>query len=132
MTKRIWKTVLAGVSVTGLALVLSGCAGSSPAAVTQDLVHGKWTSQSKGNPYLELDGKGNVTGSDGCNRIATSYTIDNNRVVFAKGLSTLMACEGIDAWLAGLSEASFADQTMLVKDDSGAKIGELERSSKGE
>lgn len=131
MTNRIRNIVLAGVSIAGLALALSGCAGGSNAAVTQEGLKGQWTDQGNEKAYLDFDGKGGVSGSDGCNRIISSYTIDGDNVTFSKGLSTLMACEGVDAWLGGLNKASVDGNTMVVKDASGSKIGELERASKG-
>jgi hypothetical protein len=41
----------------------------------------------------------------------------------------MKACEDVDDWLAGLSVAAVAGDTMTVLGQDGAEIGQLERSS---
>lgn len=91
-------------------------------------VLGTWTSDETGQPSLELDEDGGVHGTDGCNRIVTTYRIDGDRVVFERFASTKMACQGVDPWLGGVREASVDGDTMTVKNGSGAEIGTLQRS----
>ncbi|NLC27584.1 MAG: META domain-containing protein [Campylobacteraceae bacterium] len=51
----------------------------------------------QGEPHLILGNKGNVYGSDGCNRLMGSYKIDKDKVEFSQMASTMMACQdGMD------------------------------------
>ena len=43
-------------------------------------------------PHLLLESGGRVSGSDGCNRIAGSFTVTGDNVTFGQMLGTLMAC----------------------------------------
>ena len=43
-------------------------------------------------PHLRLESGGRVSGSDGCNRIAGSFTVKGDNVTFGQMLGTLMAC----------------------------------------
>jgi len=43
-------------------------------------------------PHLRLESGGRVSGSDGCNRIAGSFTVRGDNVTFGQMLGTLMAC----------------------------------------
>lgn len=129
MGNNIRRIVLAGVGAAGLVLALSGCTGGS--ALTQDALRGEWTSQEQGRPHLDFDGSGEVKGSDGCNGIMTSYTIEGDHAVLAEFAQTLMACEDVDDWLGRAHEVAVDGNTMTVKDSSGAIIGQLERGTGG-
>lgn len=131
MTNSIRRIVFVGVSGVGLALALVGCTGGSGPALTQDSLRGEWTSKEEGRPHLDFDGSGEVKGSDGCNGINTSYTIEGDHAVLEMFASTLMACEGVDDWLRRVHEVSVNGNTMTVKDDSGAEIGQLQRGTGG-
>lgn len=79
-------------------------------------------------PSLVLADGGGLTGTDGCNRLTGSWTVDeSDHVEFHDVASTRMACEGVDTWLAGLSQATIADDTMTVIGEDGYEIGALER-----
>ena len=51
-------------------------------------------------PTLLLETGGRVAGSDGCNRISGSYTVDGSAVTFSKLAGTLMACADGDEYAA--------------------------------
>jgi heat shock protein HslJ len=118
-------TVLAGIAA--LALLLAGCAGGAGSALTQDDLRGQWGSLEQGEPNLEFDGDGQVSGTDGCNRLNAGYTIDGDRVQIEMFAMTAMACEGIDEWLGQASEATISGDTMSLLDKSGEEIGQLQR-----
>lgn len=99
---------------------------SDSASATIDPV-GKWTSPEAGNPFLELTDDGNVTGSDGCNRISTTWKLDGTSVAFEPFASTQKACAGVDSWLAKAASATIDGDVMTVKDGQGSVIGGLEK-----
>lgn len=99
---------------------------SDSASATIDPV-GKWTSPEAENPFLELTDDGNVTGSDGCNRISTTWKLDGTSVAFEPFASTQKACAGIDSWLAKAASATIDGDVMTVKDGQGSVIGGLEK-----
>ncbi len=99
-------------------------------AVQEELL-GTWTSDETGSPHLEFHEDGKVKGTDGCNGISTSYTIEGDRVMLKKFASTLKACEGVDDWLRGVREVSVDGDTLLVMNASGEEIGQLQRGEAG-
>lgn len=112
-------------------LLLSGCAGEEGddrgGSVDPTGTWGDTTDT--GAPSLELDDDGGLTGTDGCNQLTGTWTVDeSDHVEFHDVASTRMACADVDTWLAGLSQATIADDTMTVIDQDGSEIGTLERS----
>jgi heat shock protein HslJ len=80
---------------------------------------------------LNLSGLGQATGTDGCNRYATSYTVEGDAITFSPaGASTMMACpEPImtqaQAYMTALtSAATFTSDgaTLTLFDGSGAEV----------
>lgn len=121
-----------------LAATLASCAlgaqtddGASDGAdgreASQEELLGGWASDEKGNPRLDFSEDGTVTGTDGCNGISSSYTIEGSRVLVEQFASTLRACEGVDDWLRAVREVTVEGDTMIVKNGSGEEIGELQR-----
>jgi len=109
--------------VMASALVLGGCASNQSSAI------GTWGNPDvPSEPSLELSKDGKVTGTDGCNRLMGSYTVDENEIAFEGVASTLMFCEGVDTWLAQLATATVSADEMTVFDLNGAEIGTLERA----
>ncbi len=98
---------------------------SDSASATIDPV-GKWTSPEAGNPFLELTDDGNVTGSDGCNRISTTWKLDGDTITIEPYATTQMACPG-DQWLSKATSATIDGNIMTLKDDQGSVVGGLER-----
>ena len=79
-------------------------------------------------PSLEFTGDGKVSGTDGCNSIAGSYSQTDQYIEFNELISTLMACENVDAWLNQADHATISDETLTFFDSSDTEIGDLERS----
>lgn len=90
---------------------------------------GKWTSPETGDPFLEFTDDGNVTGSDGCNRIETTWTAGKDKVTIDSFTTTQKACPG-DQWLSKASSATIDGNVMKVMDGQGKVIGGLEKEDK--
>lgn len=73
-----------------VAVLIGGC--SAPGLSKPDLVNREWTSiSSKATIRFENN---RVSGSDGCNRYASSYTLSAHHLIISdKMISTMMACE---------------------------------------
>lgn len=102
-------------------LALTGCSGGQADPV------GTWGVEADGEPHLVLAEGGGLAGSDGCNRLTGSWEADGDRIEFGTIASTLMACEGVDAWLAEASTGTVSGDTLTVFDAGGSEIGTLER-----
>lgn len=81
----------------------------------------------KGTEHLVMK-DGEVRGSDGCNGILGSYSVDGDRLSFSLGIGTLKACLGVDTWLRRIRSAAISGDTMTVFDRDGAQIGTLSRA----
>ncbi len=132
---------LAVVVGAASAVTLSACAqpgtasggrASSPAETEGDAVNdllGSWSADETGKPRLAFDANGGGNGSDGCNGIATSYRLQDDRVQLAPFISTLKACAGVNDWLRGVREVAVQGDTLRVFDASGQEIGQLRREA---
>ena len=85
---------------------------------------------------FEADGK--VSGSDGCNRYTTTYTIDGNKIKFGEGAaSTLMACpqpimEQASAYMRALQSAvtyEINTDTLILRDANGVTVAAFSAQS---
>lgn len=112
------------------AAALSACAGNTGTEPTGTVDPvGTWGDiATTSEPSLVLADDGALTGTDGCNRLVGTWTADADTIAFVDVASTRMACEGVDTWLSGLATGTIADETLTVFDESGEKIGTLERS----
>lgn len=125
------KIIGAGIAVLAV-LTLAGCLGEQGSARGGSVdAAGTWGDPTEeGSPYLELEDDGSFSGSDGCNNLTGSWSVDEGeQVLFEDVASTMKACEDVDDWLAHLSAATVAGDTMTVLAQDGAEIGQLERSS---
>lgn len=90
---------------------------------------GTWGTTAPGSPSLTFDEGGQVSGTDGCNRLAGSWTQDGTDVSFGGSMaSTLMACVGVDTWLSSLHSARIDGDTLVILDQGGQQIGTLTRA----
>lgn len=80
---------------------------------------------------LNLDENGTVSGSDGCNRYSTSYTVEGDSITFgANGVSTMMACvepvmvqaQAFQAALAAAATFSMDETSLTLNDSSGTPV----------
>jgi len=109
---------------------LAGCAGEEGDVSGGDIdPTGTWGDSSGTNtPFLVLEDGGDLTGSDGCNTLNGTWSVDEaDQVVFENVASTRMACEDVDDWLSQLSVAEVSGDTMTVLGSDGAQIGQLDR-----
>lgn len=128
-------TVIGTILAAG-ALALSGCAGTSGGssddqggASSAESVVGTWGDKTKGSPWLTLADDETVTGSDGCNGIGSTFTVEDGVVTLAPFFSTQMACTGVDTWLSKIKSVSVEGDTMTVLNSAGDVIGTLPRAS---
>lgn len=111
------------MAIAGLALLaLAACSGRAVSAV------GTWGEDGDGQPQLVLDAGGQLSGTDGCNRLMGSWEQDGQSITFGLVATSLMACPDVNTWLLGLSTARIEGDVLHVSDDSGTQIGSLNRS----
>lgn len=124
--------IIGGAGAVVAVLLLAGCLGEEGSARGGSVdAAGTWGDPSEeSSPYLVLEDDGSLSGSDGCNNLSGSWSVDEaDQVEFEDVASTMKACEDVDDWLAGLDVATIAGDTMTVLGQDGAEIGQLERSS---
>ncbi len=129
------KLVLALASAAALAVLgLTACSGGSSAdsdSVPQDpatAILGVWGEpDSQGKPSLEFAEDGSFAGTDGCNRLFGTWTVDGERVDLGAMGSTMMYCEGVDDWLNRAVAVTVRGDALVVSDEGGAEIGTLDR-----
>ena len=121
--------------------LLAGCAslssnggaessgGSEGMALKAEDLAGSWTSDETGQPTLTFDEAGKVSGTDGCNGIGSSYTIEHDVARIERFVSTMMACPGVDDWLRGVAEVRLSGEELTVVNSAGEEIGTLQRAS---
>ncbi|MCP2032897.1 heat shock protein HslJ [Okibacterium sp. HSC-33S16] len=135
----------AAMSVAAVVVLLGACASSGGASddeqdsseptetaevLTTKTLVGTWGSTAEHHPNLTFDEEGGVTGTDGCNRLVGSWTLDGDSVTLSDVVTTLMACEDVDTWLSGVSSAQLADDDdeLQIFDAEQNEIGTLERA----
>ena len=95
-------------------------AGSTPDPI------GKWSSPETGEPFLDFAENGDLSGSDGCNVIKTTWEVDGDKVLISSFVAGQKACPG-DQWLANATSATIDGNVMKVMDGEGEVIGGLEK-----
>jgi heat shock protein HslJ len=79
-----------------------------------------------GKGYLTFDGQGGITGSDACNGISTTYTVDGTTATVEPFPTTMMACgEGWSQWLLGVTTVELHDGALGVLGRDGEELGTL-------
>ncbi|MBC6496514.1 hypothetical protein BEP68_16950 [Microbacterium sp. 4-7] len=134
---------LVGLAILGAFAVMgAACATGGPSsaptssadpngedsAVVEKLV-GLWGEDASGQPHLEFTADGEVHGSDGCNGITTTYSVNGDHVDLARFASTLKACPGVDGWMRGVRAVEIDGDVLVIKDASGTELGTLPRAS---
>lgn len=121
MTKRkVATAILAGAATV---LMLSACSGGA-----QTGAEGTWGSDGDGEPQLVLAADGNLSGTDGCNRLMGSWEQTSDGTVdFGQVALTMMFCEGVDTWLSNLRTGVVDGGTLRILDEAGDEIGTLQR-----
>ncbi|OLT50693.1 hypothetical protein BJF89_09640 [Corynebacterium sp. CNJ-954] len=69
---------------------------------------------------------GRISGTDGCNGVGSSYTVNGNVADVDPFLSTMMACTGPwSQWLQGVSTIHHYGAVLVVHGDDGGVLGVL-------
>ena len=119
-------TALLAFAALTLTLGLAGCSAFGAAEGTA----GTWgTPDATGTPGLLLQADQSVTGTDGCNRLVGTWSMNGDTIQFGTFASTLKACEGVDTWRGAASTATVDGSPMTLKDARGNEIGTLERGA---
>ncbi|WP_312180257.1 META domain-containing protein [Arthrobacter sp.] len=109
----------------------SGSAGSEPASPgssSPEGVEGTWGNpDNMREPSLNLASDGRLSGTDGCNRLMGSWTLEDGTVVFSEMGMTMMACPDVDQWLGTAATAVAEADTLRLYDAAGNEIGTLTR-----
>jgi len=135
-------TTLTGTILLAAALALTGCAtggsgslyGGAPTESADDEISagaaaGTWgDATDTTEPSLVLEEDGTLTGTDGCNQLSGQWVENGVELTFENVASTMMLCADVDTWLSGLDTAKIDGSTMTVYDESGKKLGTLERT----
>lgn len=109
--------------------VLAACTDSAGAAASPVGAWGDPTDPTDpSRPSLVLAEDGRLSGTDGCNRLTGSWTVDGTTLTFSALASTMMFCEGVDTWLLGAAAADLVAGSLVIRDSSGTVLGTLERS----
>jgi heat shock protein HslJ len=118
-------------AMMAVGLIVSACAGNAPDAspASADSVVGTWGDTAANQPHLVLSDDGTVTGTDGCNGIATSFAVDGTSIEFESFMSTFKACSGVDTWLSAIHTAVVDGDEMIVSNAKGERIGTLARAA---
>lgn len=106
--------------------VLAACTDSTGSAASPVGAWGDPTDPSR--PSLVLAEDGRLSGTDGCNRLTGSWTVDGTTLTFSALASTMMFCEGVDTWLLGAAAADLVAGSLVIRDSTGTVLGTLERS----
>ncbi|MCT1690929.1 META domain-containing protein [Brevibacterium sp. p3-SID960] len=98
-------------------------------SLTMHDVAGTWRSDEPGQPYLTFTDEGAAWGTDGCNGINTSYTLDGSTITIEPWIATARACLGVDTWLRMARFAEIDGDTMTILNRNDDVIGTLIRSA---
>lgn len=119
---RLKKALIVSCIAGLFALTLSACAAEAePEPV------GEWGKQVRETPHLALTDDSEVRGSDGCNQLSGTWTVEEATVTFGAMATTLIACPDVDTWLSALETAEVDGDTLTIFDKDGNKVGVLER-----
>ncbi|MCM1014201.1 META domain-containing protein [Brevibacterium sp. XM4083] len=94
---------------------------------------GQWSAGKDSKAFLALAADGTLNGSDGANRIVTTWQSDGDAsAVIAPFLTTQMAAPGMKTWLGRVRRVEADGDVLAVFDQSGNRLGELIRDHGGE
>ncbi|MCS5714536.1 META domain-containing protein [Herbiconiux sp. CPCC 205716] len=107
----------------------SGGAGGSGSGSGSDAlsIEGEWRTAAPDEAWLRFDADGGVTGSDGCNGVGGTATVEGDEVSFALDPSTLKACVGVTVSFSKLGSAVVDGDVMTTRAVDGGEIVQLQR-----
>lgn len=93
-------------------------------------VNGKWNSPKPGSAaFLDIAADGSLTGSDGANRISTTWTSDDSGATVESFLTTQRAAQGMETWVGRTRRVEADGDQLTVFDQAGNHIGALTRAA---
>lgn len=104
--------------------------GDTSGIDVDSLTSGRWYAAAQGDPFLEFTAEGTVSGTDGCNAIASTWRAEGDTISIKPFTTTQKACPGVDPWLGNVSKVKVDGDTMTVFDIKGNEIGELKKVEK--
>ncbi|WP_291480322.1 META domain-containing protein [Corynebacterium sp.] len=128
LTRKVLTGAVAALAVVGLA--------GAPAATAQPAVPGSsvpdvpftgtWVDADPAGAAEVTFDQGRISGTDGCNGVGSSYTVEGNVADVDPFISTLMACTGAwSPWLQGMSTVHHYGAVLVVHGEDGAVLGVL-------
>ncbi|WP_231910926.1 META domain-containing protein [Corynebacterium suranareeae] len=117
------RVLLVGAMCPLLASTVLGCSSTSDAPTFE----GTWGSSEPPQPELTLAEDGSISGTDGCNRLIGSWELVDQHVELSPLGSTMMFCEGVDAWLGSATRAEIEGDSLHLFDQDGTEIGTLSK-----
>lgn len=133
-----WLSGAVSAKVTDTTMTVIGADGSEIGALDRAAIDdapeseeflGAWGPDDASQPHLVISADGRFTGSDGCNTLAGSWTLEGETLQFGQAVSTLKACPGVTATLGTLAAATVDDDSLTVLDAAGATIATLNRTA---
>ncbi|TFC50403.1 MULTISPECIES: META domain-containing protein [unclassified Cryobacterium] len=93
----------------------------------QGLPIGYWVeSNTPTAPFLSIEADGTYSGNDGCNVLTGSWEqADDEAILFTGGVTTLIACEGVDQWLNQAAQGRVQAGVMTLQAADGTVLGQL-------
>lgn len=93
-------------------------------------VNGKWVSSKPGSAaFLYICADGSLTGSDGANRISTTWASDGSGAIIESFLTTQRATQGMERWVGRTRRVEPDGHQLNVFDQAGNHLGVLTRDS---
>lgn len=91
-------------------------------------VNGKWISSKPGSSaFLDIAADGSLGGSDGANRISTTWTSDGSGAKVESFLTTQRAMQGMETWVARARRVEADGDQLNVFDQKGNHLGAMTR-----
>lgn len=93
-------------------------------------VNGKWVSSKDGSSaFLKFDEDGTLTGSDGGNRISTTWGPEGSGAVIKPFATTQRAVMGMELWVGRVHRVEADGDVLTVLDHGGNHLGELAKDT---
>ncbi|GAA1847982.1 META domain-containing protein [Brevibacterium marinum] len=93
-------------------------------------VNGSWVSSKPGSTaFLKFTDDGSVSGSDGANRISTTWMADDSGAVIDSFLTTQRAVQGMERWVGRTHRVEADGEELKAFDQAGNHLGVLMRDA---
>lgn len=96
-------------------------------------VNGRWASSKPGSAaFLKITADGSLTGSDGANRISTTWSNDASGAIVEPFLTTQRATQGMEMWVGRTRRVEADGDRLTVFDQAGNHLGVLNRADEAD